>query len=150
MKYDHKYPSCSRTYATLRIHSKHIHPDEVTRRLKVKPTRTTVAGTAAGPKGRKHVNAWYLSTQGKLRSKDSRRHIDWLLDKIEGASEEIGYLQNQGAFMDIPCYWGSASGNGGPTISPEQMKRLVPLNLEVWWDVYFEGDDEDTDEEDNV
>jgi len=149
MKYNHKYLSCTRTYSSLRIHSKHIHPDVITDLLKVKPTEITVAGTTCLG-GRKHINGWYLSTKGKLKSKDSRRHIDWILDKIEAASKEIKELQKQGVFMDIPCYWGSASGNGGPTISPVQMARLVVLNLEVWWDVYFEGDDNEADAEDGA
>jgi hypothetical protein len=96
------------------------------------------------------VSGWFLSTQGRLKSKDSRRHIDWLLDKIEPVSEQILTLQKQGVFMDFTCFWGSASGNGGPIISPEQMSRLVKMNLEVWWDVYFEGEDEDEATEDSV
>lgn len=95
------------------------------------------------------MSGWFLTTQGRLKSKDSRRHIDWLLDKIEPVSEQILALQKQGMSMDINSFWGSSSGNGGPTISPEQMARLVKMNLEVWWDVYFEGED-DEDSTDNV
>lgn len=144
MKYDHKYRACTRTYSTLRIYPGTGHPDAITEALQVKPSRISVAGVT----GKNHVNGWFLSTQRKLKSKDSRRHIDWLLDKIEPVAEKINQLQKEGCSMDIMCFWGSASGNGGPTISPEQMARLVRLNLEVWWDVYFEGEDEESPEED--
>ena len=44
--------------------------------------------------------------------------------------------------MIVSCYWAAASCGGGPTISPEQMRRLGALNIELWFDVYFLGDDE--------
>jgi hypothetical protein len=149
MKYNHKYQSCTRTYSTLRIFPKNAHPDVITNLLKIKPTRISIAGPT-GPIGRIVVSGWFLTTQGKLKSKDSRRHIDWLLDKIEPVSEQILALQKQGMSMDISSFWGSASGNGGPTISPEQMTRLVKMNLEVWWDVYFDGEDDEDSTEDNA
>ena len=43
--------------------------------------------------------------------------------------------------MDICCFWLSASGHGGPTVSPKQMAKLVELNLEVWWDIYYFDDE---------
>ena len=149
MKYDHKYRSCTRTYSTLRIYPKNSHPDEITNQLKIKPSDISVAGKT-GPLGLKYVNGWFLSTKGKLKSRDTRRHIDWILDKIEPISEKIKELQQGDCSMDIMCFWGSASGNGGPAISPEQMVRLVKLNLEVWWDVWFEGKDEEESTEEHI
>jgi len=149
MKYDHKYRSCTRTYSTLRIYPKDTNPDVITNLLGIKPTDISIA-EPNGPRGRVVVSGWFLSTKGKLKSRDSRRHIDWLLDKIEPMTEQILTLQKQGMSMDISSFWGSASGNGGPTISPEQMSRLVTMNLEVWWDVYFEGEDDEDATEDNV
>jgi hypothetical protein len=37
--------------------------------------------------------------------------------------------------------WDSKSGEGGPTISPVQMKRLAELGIELWFDVYFDGEE---------
>lgn len=147
MKYDHKYRSCTRTYSTLRIYPKAGHPNEITKRLGIKPSSTSVAGERK-ILGKPCVNGWFLCTRGKIKSKDSRRHIDWILDKIEPVIEEILALKKEGAFFDIMCFWGSATGNGGPTISPEQMRRLVNLDLDVWWDVYFEGEDEEAAQDD--
>jgi len=138
MKYIHNYSSCSRTYATLRIYPKDIHPDVITNLLNIKPSHISVSGEKS-IRGHKCVNGWFLSTKGILKSRDSRKHIDWILDKIQAVSKKIHELQKCGASMDVMCFWGSASGDGGPTISPDQMARLVKMNLEVWWDVYFEG-----------
>ena len=38
--------------------------------------------------------------------------------------------------MDIFCYWLSASGQGGPTLSPDLMRRLAEAELEIGFDVY--------------
>ena len=43
---------------------------------------------------------------------------------------KIGYR------MDIFCYWLSAGGHGGPTLSPAIMRRLGELGLEIGFDIY--------------
>lgn len=136
MEYIDDYPSCSRTYATLLIYPKGQHPDEITKTLGMHPTRISVKGD--GPLGRKRVNGWFLSSQEIVESKDSRRHIDWLLDQIDPISLKITELQNSGARIKISCFWESISGNGGPTLSPKQMKRLASYNIELWWDIWFD------------
>jgi hypothetical protein len=145
MKYIHNYRSCTRTYSTLRIYPQNTHPNVVSDLLKIKPSKFCVVGQL-DPLGDKAINGWFLSSKGKIKSRDSRRHIDWILDKIEPVAEIIQELQRKGSKIDIMCFWGSASGNGGPVISPEQMARLVKMNLAVWWDVYFEGEEEDEDD----
>lgn len=149
MKYDHKYRACTRTYSTLRIYPKAGHPNLITELLGIKPSSTSVAGKK-NILGEPCLNGWFLCTRRKLRSKDSRRHIDWILDKIEPVIAKIGTLQKEGAFIDIMCFWGSATGNGGPVISPHQMTRLAKMNIELWWDVYFEGEDEDESTEEDA
>ncbi len=134
MKYIDDYSACNRTYATLRMYPKTLSPEEITAKLNINPTRTSKAG--GGSLG-KHVNGWYLSTQEEIQSKDSRRHIDWLIDQLEPSSIQILELQKNEIKIDIMCFWESASGNGGPTLSPPKMKRLADLNIEIWWDVYF-------------
>jgi hypothetical protein len=126
----------------LRIYTKDEHPHVISDHLNIKPSRICIAGQI-NVLGEKSHNGWFISTKGKIKSRDSRRHIDWILDKIEPETETILKLQKDGYSMDIMSYWGSATGNGGPTISPEQMSRLVRMNLSVWWDVYFEGEEED-------
>lgn len=140
MEYIDDYQSCSRTYATLLIYPSGQHPDEITELLGIEPSRTSVKG--GGLRGT-NVNGWFLSSKDAVISKDSRRHIDWILDGLERVSTKVKKLQNSGALTAITCFWESVSGNGGPTLSPSQMRRLAELNLEIWWDVYFNDDDDD-------
>lgn len=88
------------------------------------------------------IDGWFLTTKGRFDSRDSRRHIDWLLDQIEGKAAELRSLQAEGCRMTVSCYWAAASCGGGPMIPAEQMRRLGALDIELWFDVYFHGDDE--------
>jgi hypothetical protein len=142
--YDDEYDTCEKTYVGLRIYPGKIHPDQVTKLLSIKPSRTQVAGERIGNKKSKHVknNGWFLSTENEIQSVDCGRHIDWILKKLSGKADVIHNLQIEGAKIDISCFWVSKSGHGGPMLNPAQMKELSNLNIEIWCDVYF-NDDED-------
>jgi len=82
------------------------------------------------------LNGWFLRTQGLIKSRDSRRHIDWIIERIKTRKTAIRKLQADGVKMWIVCFWEHAGFDGGPTISPPQMTELSKLNIEVWWDIY--------------
>ena len=134
-EYCDDYPTCRRTHATLCIYPGEMTPDEVTESLGLIPTRTQLA-TSSG----RRLHGWFLKTTGAVDSRDSRRHIDWLLDRLEPSSEAFKELVRQGAKTRVSCYWVSRQGHGGPTISPRQAGRLAELGLECGFDVYFEPD----------
>jgi hypothetical protein len=56
-------------------------------------------------------------------------------------------MLQEGFKIDITSFWVSTSGNGGPTISPYQMRRLADLEIEIWWDIYFYDDEPRRNEE---
>lgn len=138
MDYEDDYPSCAETYSTLRIYPGNLSPEEVTDILEIEPTHTQKVGelARATSKRKVEVNGWFLTTKGNVESKDSRRHLDTVLEKLKGKGERLNLLRQKGARIDISSYWSSVQGHGGPTISPKQMRQLVDLDLEVWWDFY--------------
>lgn len=145
--YDDDYGTCARAHATLLIYPVRTDPEAITGRLGIEPSSwQRKGGPIAGGLGRApgvaEIDLWSLSTRGRIESRDSRRHVDWLLDQVEGKAAILRSLQEEGARMAVSCYWLSRSGHGGPTISPGQMRRLGALNIELWFDVYFLGDDE--------
>jgi hypothetical protein len=73
-----------------------------------------------------------------------RRHLDWLLSRIEPRADAIHALRSDGCCMDVSCFWVSASGHGGPSVLPAQMGPLARLGLELWFDVYL-GDGQDAE-----
>jgi hypothetical protein len=137
---DNDYPTCARTYATLRIYRDDLDPNSVTRLLGVEPTRTQVKGwSCTGASGRTftpEVGGWFLSTKGQVESKDVCRHLDWLAAKLAGRDDALQLLRAEGHRMDVFCYWLSAEGHGGPMLSPEIMRRFGELELQVGFDVY--------------
>ncbi len=134
--YNDLYPTCEETYATLRIYPDALDPDEVTERLGVTPTKVQRVGDKRGSYTC-DLNGWFLCSNGQVHSRDSRRHIDWILDQVESCAEELENIRKSGGRADISCSWLSASGHGGPTVSPHQSNRLAALGLDCWFDVYF-------------
>jgi hypothetical protein len=131
--YDDDYSTCAKTFATLRIYG--VRPDEVTQWLGLSPTSMQIQGQASDGR-RVSVDGWFLSTELQVASRDLRRHLDWLLANISPVATALSELKAQAAKVDVFCYWLSAHGQGGPTFSPQQMKLLGELGLELGLDVY--------------
>lgn len=135
MEYDDSYPTCAETYATLCIYHEDLDPEEINRLLDIDFTWSCRKGDPVSEReserAKRKRGSWLLRTEGKIESKDSRRHIDWLLDRIEDKSKNIIDLQQKGYEISIGCYWAASHGEGGPTVSPEQSQRLANLNIEL-------------------
>ena len=134
-EYNDDYPTCSSTYATLRVYFGAISPDEISSRLNLEPSRTQFA-EVRGPGIMDVPAGWFLTSEGAVDSNDVRRHLDWLLHQIADKSSVFDSLRSAGVSIDVFCYWLSASGHGGPTLSPTQMSVLASLGLDVGFDVY--------------
>lgn len=144
--YVDEYETCSETRAELRIYTGELDPASVTERLGLKPSDVNTKGTTNVSKsGRERVvplNAWFLTSEGEVNSLDSRRHLDWLLQKLRPAKDALLALQEEPEVrMAVTCTWYSAFGHGGPTLWPEQMSRLAEVNLECGFDIYFPDDE---------
>jgi hypothetical protein len=145
--FDDEYDTCEFTYAELRVYPGKANPESVTHHLGIAPTSTMIKGKRkVNSLGRERIapmNGWFLSSEGQVSSKDVRRHLDWLLDKLELVSDRLKEIQEQPEVrMSIECIWWSAHGHGGPTLWPEQMKKMAEMNLECGFDIYFFGDEE--------
>lgn len=125
--YDDEYPTCEKTSASFRVILHGIDSAQVTRMLNLSPD-------FEGPK------VWYITTEKCVNSKDVRRHIDWLLSCLEGKKTAIRRLRRTGADMDVFCYWVSKSGQGGPILGPETMRRLANFELEIGFEIHFWGE----------
>ena len=133
--YRDDYATCERTYATLRIYHHDLDPEHVSKSLSLIPSKTQRKGDEPSsprvPKG-----GWFLSSKGNVTSKDTRRHIAWILDQLEPTKSNLLSLQDRGYETDIFCFWRSASGHGGPELDHELMQRLAAFRLNVGFDVY--------------
>ena len=147
MNYNDSYRTCELTHAKLRVYSDEMSPEEMATALRVTPTSVQHKGDVRNPRGRRPVtlklNGVFLESEGHVESLDARRHIDWVLDRMEGRAPELASLMAAGARADLTCLWISASGHGGPTLSPHQCKRMAELGIDCWFDVCLGGDDEE-------
>ena len=135
--YDEDYGTCEYTHAWLRVMSETVDPDEVTSILGVAPSKVQRRGDSKkGKPGFWAKGGWFLSTEGVVSSKDARHHLDWILERLGGKRDAFMRLHERGYLIDLCVRWDSLSGHGGPTISPNQMKVLAELEIELWFDVY--------------
>lgn len=144
------YPTCEQTYGTLCILGADMDPHEITSLLGIQPSESQIAGQSrasrSGPIVHK-LSGWFLSTKEHVNSKDSRDHIDWILNHLVGKDNAITEIHQRGWDACLSIYWVSLSGHGGPTLSPPQMRRLADLGLEIWFDCYFPNDDEPSEQD---
>ena len=107
--YDDDYPTCKATYATLRIYHDELEPDTVSSRLGLTPSQSQTKGQVLGRNRVAPVGGWFFTSKNQVISKDVRRHIAWILDKIAGREVQLLELQNEGYETDIVflaiCEW---------------------------------------------
>jgi hypothetical protein len=73
-----------------------------------------------------------LESDGWVTSRDVRHHVDWLLTQLCGKEAAMARIQETvGVSMTVMCVWWSMTGEGGPTLWPEQMRGLADLGLEL-------------------
>ncbi len=142
-QYNDEYSTCAYTHAWLRIMSEELDPSKVTEILNVEPTKYHRKGDFRSEKLQKPytTSGWFISTKGILESLDARRHIDYILNKVQGKENEIALFKEKGYLVDLCVRWDSNNGHGGPTLSPSQLVGLGELGIEMWFDIYFAGDD---------
>jgi hypothetical protein len=141
--YDDEYATCVLTFAWLRVMSEHLQPAAVSALLGIEPTHSQTRGDLPNPtstRPRKY-GGWFLESKGAVQSRDSRRHLDWLLNQLQGKEEAIAKLKTDGNLVDLCIRWDSV-GHGGPALTPKQMAQLGALDVELWFDIYFAGEDD--------
>jgi hypothetical protein len=124
-----------------------LKPEWVTERMGIQPTHVQTKGqTSTNSIGRRRtapIGGWFLSSEGHVASRDTRRHLDWLVALILPRGDALREIQClEGIKMNVNCIWWSAHGDGGPTLWPEQMRALAALDLECSFEISFFGEDE--------
>jgi hypothetical protein len=136
-------PNCADTFASLRLFGDELQPDQVTSLLGVGPTDSAPKGlvvvSSTGKERRAPTGRWVLSSEGQVASRDLQQHIEWLLKHLNGYHGSLLELPGVRS-ADVFCYWLSATGNGGPELSPEVLRWLAARGLTLGFDLYFQSD----------
>src|SRR5688500_16478169 len=100
--YDDSYPTCDRTHASLCIYLPDTSdPNALSEKLGVQPSRTQVKGEVRNGKAKQWPTAWFLESTENVQSKELRRHINWVLEQLDGKLDVIQELQSRDAEMHI-------------------------------------------------
>lgn len=139
LTFDDDYPTCLETHVTLRVFSKTLTPSAITHALKVQPSDSFSMGQPYGKKELlRRETGWLLSSKNTVKSRDTRRHVAWILEQLREKQASVQTPMQMGAEIDLSCYYVSV-GQGGPTMCAEQMSELGKLGLDVCWDIYFDS-----------
>lgn len=148
--------NCQKTDAIFRLSGEGLVVAEVTKRLGMEPTWAAEKGELkAGPGLRRprvrRRGVWFIGSEDAVASTSSERHLLYLLERVEPVAERIAeVVREQGLAVDFFSGWFSASGHGGPSISPDALRRIAALDAVLGYDFYdFSGQD-DAEEEDRT
>jgi hypothetical protein len=95
--YKDLYRTCEETHSTLRIFCDDLVPDKITEALGVQPTETFRKGDShSKDRLRRKTNGWFYSTKKLTDSRDSRRHLDMILNALAEKESQIRNLQARG------------------------------------------------------
>ncbi|MEM7430997.1 MAG: DUF4279 domain-containing protein [Pseudomonadota bacterium] len=134
--------ACTETYATLRIFSTDLHPDKIGEILGIVATHTRPLDPDSKYRPRRENHSWSWETRKKVDSTDNVEHLAAVIECLDGRTVALKQLRDMGCKTDICNYWVS-NGQGGPSLDVDMMGTLHGLGLPIWWDIYFESEDED-------
>lgn len=139
-EYDDDYATCADTHAAFRAYHAAADPADVTHTLGMLATTTQTAEPRIAGRTTAKPALWMLASQNEVVSRDLRRHLDWLIERLKGREQQLESLRRSGWRTDIGCFWVSATGHGGPIISIEEQRSMGALGLAVSFDIYFFGE----------
>lgn len=136
-----KNDNCLETHASFNLSGDNLSPDLITKILNVPPSYCVKKGdTHTGPYVRGHkagTGVWFISTKGKLKSTNLEEHLLYLLKKIGNPSSNFYKLVKELRLrVMFRCFFMSATGQGGPDISIETLKKIVNLGFGLEFDFY--------------
>jgi hypothetical protein len=119
-----------------------LDPGAITKALGLEPTVALAKAQAipagrAGARRRQRVGIWLLSTENAVNSTSLERHLVHLIDAVEPKVEALQLVRAaQDLKADFFSYWLSATGNGGPELSPGTLGRIASLGASLGFDFY--------------
>jgi hypothetical protein len=129
-------------YVVFALYPKNIHPDEISKMLHVTPTRKNIAGevktNSFGVTRKIKIPSWFLSSKDLIKSAYLEDHLELVLDKLQPLKGKLIELQQE-AVMNLQCVCRSKSNHNIQTLSKQHCKIIADLNLEFYFDAYFDN-----------
>ncbi|MEM5787118.1 MAG: DUF4279 domain-containing protein [Syntrophobacteraceae bacterium] len=111
-------PACKRVQVAFRVAGDSLVPSEITKLLKVEPTRIVTQ-----PWG-----VWSISSDAFIDSKSTAKHVRYILDKIEPMKQSIATLiEDEEYDVSFSIWWEADDRTGGYRLSRDELIRLSAL-----------------------
>jgi hypothetical protein len=124
-----------------------MSPDDVSDILELPPTKKQKKGNIiCRPSGRivrtMEQGCWVLCTENQVKSGNMDVHLEWLLNRLMPAKDQILTLQKvPGLSMRVRCVWGSKECDTGADFTVEEIKKWAELNLGFSFELYSDSDE---------
>jgi hypothetical protein len=136
-----KNENCLEAHVSFILGGDNLRPDLITKVLKIQPTYCVKKGdihTGSYVRGNKAgTGVWFISTKGELKSTNLEEHLIYLINKIGKPSTNFYKLVTELRLrVMFRCFFMSATGQGGPDISIETLRKIVNLGFGLEFDFY--------------
>jgi Domain of unknown function (DUF4279) len=138
-----------RAFATLRVSGDDLVPSEITKIIKIIPTKAYAKGEhySGGPRspgliGRTGV--WFFATDGVVAGNNLTDHLAFLARLLLPGSGEAGplprlqqVLQRRSLRASVSCFWHGSADAKKPSIprSITDLLKMIPAEIEIDFDV---------------
>jgi hypothetical protein len=138
-----------KAFATLRVSGDNLVPSEITKLIKILPTKAYAKGEhySSGPRspdliGRTGV--WFFATDGVVAGNNLADHLAFLARLLLPGSGEAGPLprlqqlsRRKSLRISVSCFWHGPAGARKPSIprSVTDLLKLIPAEIETDFDV---------------
>lgn len=131
--------------AALRIFGDDLQPDGITRLLKCQPSKAEIKGQVIKyPSGRERAvkhGHWRLVAED-AEPEDLDGQIQWILSQMTNEPDIWKHLV-QTYDVDMFCGIFMGSSNDGFCLSPKTLLILGERGIEIGFDIYYAGNDEE-------
>jgi len=114
-----------------------LSPEQIEDAMGLPPSRMHRIGEPVSSRNKStvHKQHYYSIQSGVSASKGMEAHIDEILSILEPRVDIVSQLSSE-ARLCLFCGFSSGNGQGGFSLSPGLLSRLVHLGLEVVLDLY--------------
>jgi hypothetical protein len=136
-----------KVFASLGFVGDCLEPQDVTRILRISPTKSWRKGELFRPGPRSpeiiaHTGAWWLSTEGLVAGGDLDDHLGFLVTLVSpkgDRGERLGRLREiiqDGATARVSCFWHGDAAARPPTIAASAVAAFnrLPADIEADFD----------------
>jgi hypothetical protein len=137
-------------FATLRVSGDNLVPDDVTRIIKILPTKAYAkgehySGGARSPDLIGRTGVWFFATDTVVPGNNLADHLGFLAKLLRagpGEADPIPRLQQlmrrRSLRVSVTCFWHGVEGSRKPPVprSVSDLLKLIPAEIEADFDVH--------------